>query len=115
MSLGTSDLPELANLIRDRGWRPVVGDGRYLRIAEVVALLREAGYSDSESTVRRMCDDGTLQTYRLSRQGHRRVLASSVRDLIERRRPKTPDATERAPFDTQDAEPPPQPGPERAR
>jgi len=74
--------------MRDREGLPVVGDGRYLIVSEVVALLREAGYSDSDSTVRRMCGDGTLESYRLSEKGHRRILAASVRELIEKRRPK---------------------------
>lgn len=91
MSPGTPGLTESANLISaisTKGRRPpVVGDGRHLTIAEVVALLRAAGYSDAASTVRRMVTAGKLQAY-LTPGGHRRVLASSVDELIEQRRPK---------------------------
>ncbi|MEV6693349.1 helix-turn-helix domain-containing protein [Micromonospora sp. NPDC051196] len=64
---------------------PVVGDGIWLALGEVLARLRAAGFSESESTVRRMIDDGTLESYRTERGGHRRIRASSVDELIDRR------------------------------
>lgn len=64
----------------------MVGDGTWLTIGEVLARLREAGYSESESTVRRMIDEGAVESYRTERGGHRRIRARSVDDLIQRRR-----------------------------
>lgn len=61
----------------------MVGDGKYLRISEVIARLREAGFPESESTVRRMIDLGELEAYRGGRPGsHRRVTAESVEAWI---------------------------------
>jgi excisionase family DNA binding protein len=61
----------------------------WLTLGEVLARLREAGYSDSESTVRRMVDDGELESYRQpggsSGRGHRRIKSESVDALIRRR------------------------------
>ncbi|MBM0274155.1 helix-turn-helix domain-containing protein [Micromonospora sp. STR1s_6] len=51
----------------------------------MIARLRAAGFSESESTVRRMIDDGDLESYRTERGGHRRVKAQSVESLIQRR------------------------------
>ncbi|MEU5950532.1 helix-turn-helix domain-containing protein [Micromonospora sp. NPDC047465] len=78
------DLPDLVNSAGLTGG-PVVGDGTWLAIGEVIARLRAAGFSESESTVRRMIDDGTLESYRTERGGHRRIKAESVADLIRRR------------------------------
>jgi excisionase family DNA binding protein len=64
----------------------VVVDGTWLTIGEVIAALRAAGYTESESTVRRMIDDGELESYRTERGGHRRVKATAVAGLIEQRR-----------------------------
>ena len=64
----------------------MVGDGTWLTIGEVLAKLRAAGYTDSESTVRRMIDDGLLASHRTMRGGHRRVKASSVDELIAARK-----------------------------
>ena len=63
----------------------MVGDGKYLSTGEVVEELRAAGYDDSESTVRRLIDAGVLKAYRTETGGHRRVLATSVADLLRRR------------------------------
>lgn len=80
----------------------VVGDGTWLRMAEVVARLRAAGYQDSESTVRRMIDAGELRVYRSRLGGHRRILAASVDALIEQRRSDASGAK-----DTENGESPP--------
>ena len=65
-------------------------DATWLSLGEVVARFRTAGYSDSESTIRRMIDDGEIESYRSERRdgvrGHRRMKASSVEALLERRR-----------------------------
>lgn len=60
--------------------------GEWLAIGEVIARLRAAGFTESESTVRRMIDDGELSAYR-TRRGHRRIDAGSVDALIARRNP----------------------------
>jgi excisionase family DNA binding protein len=64
----------------------VVGDGKWLTTGEVVKALREAGYDESEQTVRRMIDAGKLDAYRTEAGGHRRVTAKSVEVLIAARR-----------------------------
>ena len=64
----------------------MVGDGTWLTIGEVLARFRAAGFGESESTVRRMIDDGALESYRTERGGHRRVRAASVDEFIRRRR-----------------------------
>lgn len=69
---------------------PVVGDGKYLRISEVLDRLREAGYPDSESTVRRLVDAGELESYRPTIGGHRRITSASVDALISRRQAAPP-------------------------
>ncbi|WP_346536924.1 helix-turn-helix domain-containing protein [Micromonospora sp. DPT] len=79
-----SRLPDLVNSTGLAGGT-VVGDGTWLTIGEVLAKLREAGFTDSESTVRRMIDDGQLKSHRTERGGHRRVRATSVEDLIASR------------------------------
>lgn len=63
----------------------MVGDGAWLSIGEVLARLRAAGFSESESTVRRMIDEGVLDSYRTERGGHRRIKAESVTALIQKR------------------------------
>lgn len=63
----------------------MVGDGTWLTIGEVITRLRRAGYTESESTVRRMIDQGALESYRTERGGHRRVTAASVAALVARR------------------------------
>ncbi|WP_121399488.1 helix-turn-helix domain-containing protein [Micromonospora sp. M71_S20] len=78
------DLPDLVNSAGLTGG-PVVGDGTWLSIGEVLARLRAAGFSESESTVRRMIDEGALDSYRTERGGHRRIKAESVAELIRRR------------------------------
>ena len=62
----------------------MVGDGTWLTIGEVIARLRAAGFTESESTVRRMIDDGVLVSRRTERGGHRRVTAASAGELIRR-------------------------------
>lgn len=62
----------------------MVGDGTWLTIGEVLAKLRAEGFTDSESTVRRMIDDGLLRSHRTGK-GHRRVKATSVDELIASR------------------------------
>lgn len=64
----------------------MVGDGTWLTIGEVLARLRAAGYHESESTVRRMIDTGSVESYRTEPGGHRRIRAASVDALITRRR-----------------------------
>lgn len=63
----------------------MVGDGTWLRTGEVVGLYREAGYADSESTVRRELDDaiaaGEVEVYR-TRGQYRRVRATDVQAFI---------------------------------
>ncbi|MGJ3228937.1 excisionase family DNA-binding protein [Micromonospora aurantiaca (nom. illeg.)] len=78
------DLPDLSNSAVLTGG-PVVGDGTWLSIGEVIAQLRAAGFSESESTIRRMIDEGALESYRTERGGHRRIKAESVSALISRR------------------------------
>ncbi|WKU03771.1 excisionase family DNA-binding protein [Micromonospora sp. HUAS LYJ1] len=51
----------------------------------MLARLRAAGFSESESTVRRMIDEGVLDSYRTERGGHRRIKAESVTALIQKR------------------------------
>lgn len=70
---------------------PVADDG-WLTIGEVVARIRAAGYPDSESTVRRMVDDGELGEVYRSRGGHRNVKPAGVEALICRRRSQQPPA-----------------------
>lgn len=66
---------------------PVVGDGTWLTIGEVLARLRAAGYTESESTVRRMIDEGAVESYRIERGGHhRRIRAASVDQFIAQRK-----------------------------
>jgi excisionase family DNA binding protein len=82
----------------------MVGDGTWLSLGEVLAMLREAGFTESESTIRRMIDDGEIESYRVERggkrRGHRRIKASSVDELVRRRniavegQPATPDEGE---------------------
>jgi excisionase family DNA binding protein len=66
-----------------------VADDEWLTIGAVVARIRAAGYPDSQSTVRRLIDDGALESYRTAR-GHRRIRATSVDALIaDRKQPGT--------------------------
>lgn len=58
----------------------VVGDGTHLSVKEVVALT-----GDSESTVRRLFDAGTLTGYVTERGGHRRILKTSVDEFLAER------------------------------
>ncbi len=58
----------------------------WLTIGEVLTRLRAAGFPESESTVRRMIDDGEVKSYRTERGGHRRVDPASLDALIGRRR-----------------------------
>ena len=68
----------------------VADDATWLSLGEVVARFRAAGYSDSESTIRRLIDDGEIESYRVERRGggrgHRRMRAASVDTLLDRRR-----------------------------
>ena len=66
-----------------------VADPTWLTLGEVIQRFRAAGFPDSESTIRRMIDDGEIESYRPERRGgglgHRRMRASSVDALLERR------------------------------
>lgn len=54
----------------------VVGDGTWLTVSEAVARLQGLV---AEQTVRRLCDDGTLDCARIGGPtGHRRIRATSV-------------------------------------
>ena len=65
-------------------------DATWLSISDVIARFRAAGYSDSESTIRRLIDDGEIESYRSERRGgsgrgHRRMKAESVDALLAAR------------------------------
>ena len=75
-----TDLVQLADLTGGR-----VADETWLTIGEVLTRLRAAGFTESESTVRRMIDDGEVKSYRTKRGGHRRIDAASLAALIRRR------------------------------
>ncbi|MEU8821782.1 hypothetical protein [Actinoplanes sp. NPDC048796] len=64
-------------------------EATWLSLGDVIARFRAAGYSDSESTIRRLIDDGEIESYRAERRpgvrGHRRMRASSVDALLTRR------------------------------
>jgi hypothetical protein len=68
----------------------VAGDPEWLTLGEVIERFRAAGYPDSESTIRRLIDDGEIESYRAERRGggrgHRRMRAASVEALLGRRR-----------------------------
>ncbi|MEU1240016.1 NUDIX hydrolase [Micromonospora parva] len=75
-------LPDLRDLVNSTGLGGLVaGDGTWLTLGEVIARFRAAGFSDSESTIRREVDDlvaaGTLDSY-LTRGRHRRVSAAGI-------------------------------------
>jgi len=53
-------------------------DDGWLTIGEVLARVRAAGYPESESTIRRMADDGELGEVHRSRGGRRHVRAEAV-------------------------------------
>lgn len=57
-------------------------DETWLSLGEVIRRFREFGFEDSESTIRRLIDDGVIESYRVAksggRRGHRRMLATSV-------------------------------------
>jgi excisionase family DNA binding protein len=82
---GLEDLPQLTDLTGG----DVPGDSTWLTFGETLARLRAAGFTESESTVRRMIDDGEIESYRTergpNRRGHRRIKAESVDALIRRR------------------------------
>jgi excisionase family DNA binding protein len=61
----------------------VVGDGTWLTVGEAVARLEGLA---SDQTVRRWCEDRTLESIRLgvSPSGHRRIKASSVDALLRK-------------------------------
>jgi excisionase family DNA binding protein len=61
-----------------------VPEKQWLTIGEALARLRAEGFTESESTIRRMVDDGEVESYR-TRRGHRRVDAASLAALIARR------------------------------
>lgn len=72
----------------------MAGNSTWLTIGEVLARLRGAGYTESESTVRRMLDSGELGAegaawYRTERGGHRRIAVTAVDRLIARRKAGT--------------------------
>ncbi|GAA2516425.1 hypothetical protein [Winogradskya humida] len=64
-------------------------DETWLSLGEVIARFRAAGFPDSESTIRRLIDDGEIESYRSERaggrRGHRRMKAASVDALFARR------------------------------
>lgn len=73
----------------------MAGDGTWLTLGEVIARFRAAGFSDSESTIRREVDDlvaaGTLDSY-LTRGRHRRVSAAGIGEhLVRRKNPGSPE------------------------
>lgn len=84
-------LPDLVNSTGLTGG-PVVGDGTWLSTGEVIDRLRAAGFTESESTVRRMidvlADSGELNSYRTEPGGHRRIKATDIDNLIRRRQGK---------------------------
>lgn len=66
----------------------MVGDGRWLTVRE--AVIRLEGLA-SDQTVRRWCNEGTLESIRLgSPTGHRRIKASSVDALLRVLKGETP-------------------------
>lgn len=68
----------------------MAGDGTWLTIGEFLARLRDAGYTESESTIRRIIDDGEVESYRTNRGRHRRIKAASAEAFIARRNNPTP-------------------------
>ncbi|MET0493341.1 MAG: helix-turn-helix domain-containing protein, partial [Actinoplanes sp.] len=83
------DLRELTGLTGGS----VAGDSTWLTLGEVIARLRAAEFTESESTVRRLIDEGEIESYRVERsggrRGHRRMSAASVDALIKRRQSPT--------------------------
>ena len=69
----------LVNLAASRAVT-VVGDGKYLSTQEAPELS-----GDSESTIRRLFDDGELDGYRTERGGHRRILRTSLDEFLAKR------------------------------
>lgn len=76
---GLRDLAQLTGLTGGQ-----VADDGWLRISEALGRLRAAGFTESESTVRRMIDDGEIASYR-TRRGHRRIDPRSLAVLINSR------------------------------
>lgn len=77
------DLPGLVNSTVLGG--AVVGDGTWLKLSEVIARFRAAGLPDSESTIRRMLDDGDFGRVDKTARGHRRATAAGVDEYLKRR------------------------------
>lgn len=63
----------------------VVGDGTWLKLSEVIAKFRAAGFADSESTIRRMMDDGVFGPLDVTHGRHRRARAAKVEEYLKRR------------------------------
>lgn len=58
----------------------MVGDGKYLSTLEASVIS-----GDSESTIRRLFDDGELDGYRTERGKHRRILRTSLDEFLAKR------------------------------
>lgn len=63
----------------------VVGDGTWLKLSEVIARFRDAGLADSESTIRRMMDDGVFGPLDVTHGRHRRARAAKVEAYLTER------------------------------
>lgn len=64
----------------------VVGDGTWLKLSEVIARFRTAGLADSESTIRRMMDQGVFGDLDVTHGRHRRARTSNVESYLRSRR-----------------------------
>lgn len=63
----------------------MVGNDTWLKLSEVIARFRASGLPDSESTIRRMLDDGEFGRVDKTAGRHRRVKAAGVDEYLKRR------------------------------